>query len=326
MPMRVKLWGVRGSLPTPHTPETLEKRTVDLFRDFFKRGFKDESQVPEFLNALPAHRRGGFGGHTACMQVMTESTSIIIDAGSGIRRLGEVLMGGPCGLGRGEIHILFTHFHWDHLVGLPFFIPMFIPGNKIHFYAVQPDLKDVVKMMFTKPYFPVPFETLPSTLEFHLLQPREQYKIGDINFKPYELDHPDPCWGYRFEHNKRVFSYCVDTEATRLSPAELGPDLPLYQNVDLMIFDAQYTLMEVTEKVNWGHAAAPIGLDLAIRENIKRVLFMHHDPAASDEKIFDAERQTREYFQAYLESARAAGKPLPQVDWSFAQEGMLVTV
>lgn len=326
MSMRVKLWGVRGSLPAPHSPENLEARLRDLLHEFFKRGHHGPSQIDAFLSSLPVHKKGGFGGNTACIQVSTGTSSLIIDAGSGLRRLGESLMGGPCGLGRGEVHILFTHFHWDHLIGLPFFIPIFVPGNQIHLYSVQPDLEEAVRMMFTKPYFPVPFEALGATVHFHRLEPRVPHRHGDLTYTPYQLDHPDPCWGYRMESAGRVFSYCVDTEATRLSPADLGPDLPLYQGVDLMIFDGQYTLLEVTEKINWGHAAAPIGLDLAIREGVKRVLFMHHDPAASDDKIADAERQTREYFQAYRESARTAGRSIPSVEWSFAQEGTVVTV
>ncbi len=324
--MRVKLWGVRGSLPAPLSPENLEARLKDLLQDFFARGHRDASQIDAFLASIPPHRRGGFGGNTACVQVSTDAASLIIDAGSGLRRLGETMMGGPCGLGRGEAHILFTHFHWDHLIGLPFFIPIFVPGNQIHLYSVQPELEAAVKMMFTKPYFPVPFEQLGAKVHFHRLEPRVPAAFGDLTYTPYRLDHPDPCWGFRFEHAGKTFSHCVDTEATRLSPADLGPDLPLYQGVDLMIFDGQYTLLEVTEKINWGHAAAPIGLDLAIREGIKRILFMHHDPAASDDKIADAERQTREYFQAYQESARAAGRPAPSVEWAFAQEGMTVAV
>jgi len=90
--------------------------------------------------------------------------------------------------------------------------------------------------------------------------------------------------GYRIENGGKVFSHCVDTECTRVSREELGEDLPLYQNVDLMLFDAQYTLMESIERVNWGHAAASLGLDIAMREGVKRVLFMHHDPASTDEK------------------------------------------
>lgn len=326
MPMKVMLWGVRGSLPSPLPPESVERRMRFALTEFFERGFKNPSDIDAFMKSLPRWARHGFGGNTACIEVFSEKQSVIVDGGSGIRRLGEKLMGGPCGLGKGEVHLLFTHFHWDHLIGLPFFIPIFIPGNKIHMYSVQPELEKIVRNLFSKPTFPVPFENLGANIIFHRLEPRKKKALGDLEFTPFQLDHPDPCWGYRFENGGKVFSYCVDTEATRVSSADMGPDLPLYQNVDLMIFDGQYTLLEAAEKINWGHAAAPIGLDIAFREGVKRVLFVHHDPAASDEKIADAEDQTRDYFEAFIEGAKAKGKTIPSIEWAFAHEGMLITV
>src|SRR5262249_32816435 len=117
---------------------------------------------------------------------------------------------------------------------------------------------------------------------------------------------------------------CVDTECIRVTREQLGPDLELYQNVDLMIFDAQYTLMETIEKVNWGHAAASLGLDIAMREGIKRVLLMHHDPASSMEKVAAAEAQARRYYESLTRNAHRAGGVAHPVDWEFAYEGMVV--
>lgn len=326
MAMKAHLWGIRGSLPTPHTPAQLEERLYQTLEEFVAYQAKGGQSIKEFLSGLPHFRKGGFGGHTACVQLSTPKTTVIIDGGSGLRRLGEQFAMGPCGLGRGEAHLLFTHFHWDHLIGLPFFLPMFIPGNQIHFYAVQDDLADHVRAMFSKPRFPVPFEQLGAKIHFHKLTPRKQVEIGDLRYTPYELDHPDPCWGYRFEHEGKVLSYCVDSECTRMSAEELGPDLPLYQDVDVMIFDAQYSFLEATERINWGHSSAPIGLDLAMREKVKRVFFIHHDPAASDAKIAKIESQTREYYEAILRSQAEQGEKPNAVDWCFAREGMVIDV
>jgi hypothetical protein len=91
-----------------------------------------------------------------------------------------------------------------------------------------------------------------------------------------------------------------------------------------MTFDAQYTLMETLEKIDWGHATASLGLDIAIRENIKRVLFMHHDPASSSEKVALAESQARRYYDSRIKSARQAGQPVYEVEWSFAYDGLTV--
>lgn len=326
MAMKVQLWGIRGSLPAPLTPAQLEERLQQTLEEFVVYQSGGGNSISEFLKTLPPFRKGGFGGHTACVQVTTPKTSLIIDGGSGLRRLGEQLAMGPCGLGRGEVHILFTHFHWDHLIGLPFFLPLFVPGNQIHMYAVQPDLAENVRGMFQKPRFPVPFDQLGAKIHFHQLKPRQKAQLHDIQYTPYELDHPDPCWGYKFEHDSKVFSYCVDSECTRMSASELGPDLPLYQNVDTMIFDAQYSFLEVTERINWGHASAPIGLDLAMREKVKRILFIHHDPAATDAKIAKIESQTREYYDAIVSTLKKQGESVHEVDWCFAREGMTIDV
>lgn len=324
--MRVKIWGARGSLPAPMSPEGLEDHMRNLLLEFTERGYSQSADVDHFLAEVPRHRLGGYGGNTPCIEVKTPRQKIIIDGGSGIRQLGYELMAGPCGRGTGVVHILFTHFHWDHLIGLPFFTPIFIPGNKIHVYAVQPELPEVFRTLFKKPYFPVPLEQLGATIEYHQLKPRETVSFEDLKVTPYELDHPDPCWGYRFESGGKVYSHCVDTECSRVSREQLGPDLALYQNADLMIFDAQYTLMETIEKVNWGHAAASLGLDIAMREQIKRVIFMHHDPASSMEKIAAAEVQARRYYETQKESARKTHAAMHGVEWSFAYEGMSVDV
>ena len=322
----IKIWGARGSLPSPLTPREVESEVKDLFFDFFKQGHKKEADIEKYLKSLPLHRLGGYGGNTPCVEVRAGDQRIIIDGGSGIRPLGYELMSGLCGKGQGEVHILFTHFHWDHLIGLPFFTPIFIPGNKIHVYAVQPDLENAFKVLFKKPFFPVQLENLGSQIIYHKLEPRQPILFGDIKVTPYQLDHPNPCWGYKFECQGKVYSHCVDTECTRVSREQLGPDLPLYQGVNLMVFDAQYTLMETIEKVNWGHAAASLGLDIAMREGIKKVLFVHHDPASTNEKIAAAEAQARRYYTNQIKNNKKTGNPIHEVEWSFAHEGMVVEI
>lgn len=320
--MKIKVWGARGSLPAPLSPKALEVRVQDALESFFDAGLSTRAQVPDFVRGLPWHRSGGYGGNTPCIEVTQGEQRLIVDGGSGIRLLGYDLMNGACGQGSGEVHLLFTHFHWDHLMGLPFFAPLFVSGNRVHVYAVQPELPNVFKALFSKPFFPVPWEKLGAHVEFHILTPRETHKLGQIEVTPYQLDHPDPCWGFKFTSEGRSFSHCVDTECTRVTREEMGADLPLYQGVDLMFFDAQYTLMETLEKVNWGHSSAGIGLDIAMREGIRRIAFMHHDPASADDKIATVEAQTRRYYEGQLKRLRAAGKNASEVEWLFAREGM----
>src|SRR5438045_1067244 len=122
--MRIKFWGARGSLPSPYLPEQLQARLRGLLEDFFESGYKSKADVQNYLAGLPPHKFGGYGGNTPCIEVRSPEQTLIVDGGSGIRLLGYKLMSGPCGKGKGEVHILFTHFHWDHLIGLPFFTPI----------------------------------------------------------------------------------------------------------------------------------------------------------------------------------------------------------
>ncbi len=319
--MKIKIWGARGSLPTPHSPEVLQSRIKEVL-DLYSVSGMVRDEIGQFISSLPREQLGGFGGNTSCLEVKTDQHSIIIDAGSGIRPLGYEMLRGPCGTGSGKVDLIFTHFHWDHLVGLPFFVPLFVKGNLINAYAVQPEVKKVFQTVFQKPYFPIPFESLPSTIQTHQLEARVPRLFGDIKVTPYQLDHPDPCWGFKIEHGGKALSYCVDTEATRNSRQELGADLPLYQGIDLMIFDSQYTLSEVVEKVNWGHSSATIGLDLAMRENIKKIVFVHHDPAASDSKIADAKKEADRYYHSQVRQKPGAGHPIFEVEWEYGFEGM----
>ncbi|MNJ99894.1 ribonuclease Z [compost metagenome] len=265
---------------------------------------------------------GGYGSATTCVEVRSGGTQLIIDGGSGIRSLSDKIMSGTGGRSRGPFHILMTHFHWDHVIGLPFFAPHFVPGNTIHYYGVQEDMEALVRGVFKKPYFPVPFEALKAKVHFHILKPREKVMIDDFAVTPYLLDHPDPCWGFKIESGGKVYSHCVDTEATRLTREEMGEDLPLYQDADLMYFDAQYPFPELAEKANWGHCAAQVGLDIAFREGVKRTLFAHHDPAAPTEYILELKRQTREYYDWRVKTAAENNEVLPNISWDFAYEGL----
>lgn len=293
-----------------------------LMRAFFSSGHRDSSQVSKYFDGIEVPLLGGYGTSTTCVEVNSPQSQVIIDGGSGIRQLSERIMTGTYGRPRGPFHIYMTHFHWDHVIGLPFFTPHFLPGVNIHYYGVHDELEALIRGIFKKPYFPVPFESLASKIHFHVVEPRKPFKIDDMTLTPYRLDHPDPCWGVRVECGGKTYSHCVDTEGTRVTREELGEDLPLYQNVDLMYFDAQYTFPELAEKANWGHSAAQIGLDIAFRENVKQILFAHHDPGASIQTIQEIKRQTQEYYNWRLQSAKENGEAIADVSWNFAHEGM----
>lgn len=322
MSLKIKFWGVRGSLPSAPTPLDWTYHIEGVIRNFFSMGYRDPSQISKYIQSVDVPLLGGYGAATTCVELQTQKSQLIIDGGSGIRNLSERIMTGTTGRAKGPFHIFMTHFHWDHVIGLPFFTPHFIPGCEVHYYAVQPDLEKMIRGIFSRPYFPVPFEALKAKVVFHILEPRKPIKVDDFTITPYKLDHPDPCWGLKVQAGSKVYAHCVDTEGTRVTREELGPDLPLYENVDLMYFDAQYTLPELAEKANWGHSAAQVGLDIALREGIKKILFAHHDPGARIEHVLELKRQTREYFESLEGFASENADKAPEVDWDFAYEGL----
>jgi phosphoribosyl 1,2-cyclic phosphodiesterase len=326
MSLTLKYWGVRGSLPASPSPADWTQHIEGILRGFFNAGHRDSNQIAKYIDSLGTSQLGGYGAATTSVEVSSPKARIIIDGGSGIRALSEQLMSGKAGTSKGPFHIFMTHFHWDHVIGLPFFSPHFMSGVQIHYYAVQPDLERHIRRVFEKPYFPVPFEALAAKIHFHVLEPRKPIKIEDMTITPYQLDHPDPCWGYRIESGGKAYAHCVDTEGTRMSREELGEDLPMYQNLDLMYYDAQYTFPELAEKSNWGHSASQVGLDVAFRESIKRVLFAHHDPGASIQNLQDLKRQTLEYYDWRLITAKDNNEDLVPVQWDFAYEGQVVKI
>lgn len=314
MSFTVKFWGVRGSLPSAPPPKDVVNHIEKILKDFVASGHADASA---YLKNRELSSIGGYGGATTCVEVYTPRTRLILDGGSGIRNLSESIMAGHFGVAKGAYHILMTHFHWDHVIGLPFFNPHFISGAEIHYYAVQEELEKCIRQVFARPFFPIPFEALKAKIFFHKLEPRVPFEIQDFKITPYRLDHPDPCWGYRIESGGKSYAHCVDTESTRVSRAELGEDLPLYQNADLMYYDAQYSLKELAEKANWGHSSAQVGLELALREDIKRVLFAHHDPGAGIEHLLKLKQQTQNFYNTVDKF---------NVEWDFAYEGLTVQI
>lgn len=323
--MHVKLWGVRGSLPSPMTPDQIRERFVALLKDFEMFSKANPGLTAEsFLQSYPSQYTGGYGGNTSCGEVTYGSSRLIIDAGSGIRNLSDHLL--SLQPQPSEFHIYFTHFHWDHLIGLPFFVPMYMKGKTIHIYGVHDDLEACIRGMFKKPQFPVPFEVVQERVKFHKLQPRTPHQIGELTITPYELDHPDPCWGIRIEAGGKSLAWAVDNECIRATSDQLGNDVGLYKNADVMVFDAQYTFDQALEKMSWGHASGPIGIDLALREGIKQVLFIHHDPGATDNMIRAAEQETLQYFEEIMRARQKSGLGTAHLRWHFACEGEKIKI
>lgn len=255
----------------------------------------NDDEIESFVASLPRHTRDIVGGNTTCVEVSDGETLLVIDAGSGMRALGNSLMAGPFGHGKGEAHILFSHHHHDHTCGFPFFVPAYIPGNILHFYGCHENIETRMVGLQAREYFPVPFHVMASKKLFHQCKSGAPMQIGRFTITPAKLYHPGDSYGYRIEWGQRSFVFASDSEYKNPSEEAIEAYVEFFRDADLLYFDGQYSLQEAFVKENWGHSSALVGVDFAVRAKVRKLLISHHDPMYSDETIVELGQQAAEY-------------------------------
>lgn len=235
--------------------------------------------------ACPGSETVRYGGNTPCVEMRVGGERLIFDGGTGLRVLGQSLLAQmPV-----EAYLFFTHSHWDHIQGFPFFVPAFIPGNRFHIYgAPAPNgatIKQRLNDQMLHPNFPVPLQIMGADLEFNDLEVKEKVQIGDIIIENDRLNHPGEAVGYRINWRGAAVAYITDTE----HPAS-GLDenvLKLADNADVMIYDATYTddeyYSERSSRVGWGHSTWQEAVKVAQAANVKQLVIFHHDPLHNDD-------------------------------------------
>jgi len=221
------------------------------------------------------------GGNTACLEVCAGDTRIILDAGTGLRVLGDERMK----LGPRHSTILLSHLHWDHVAGLPFFTPIYVPGHRVEI-ASGPNgvmsLDASMRELFRAPFFPVAFDELGGQVTTRELRATDRFEIGDIAITMARLNHPDPVYGFRLEHAGQSIVYATDTEHF----ACVDPTLKrLAAGADILVYDAQYTPDEYPSKVGWGHSTWQAGAELARSAGVPQLVLFHHDPGRTDAQL-----------------------------------------
>ena len=304
--MTLTLWGVRGSIPVPG-PDTVK-----------------------------------FGGNTACLEVRygPENKLLIVDAGSGIKPLGDKIVREELKDGPIKAKLFLSHTHWDHIIGFPFFTPIFIPGTELELFSPinyeDRSVEEIIGLQLSYQYFPVRQSELAAKISYRSLK-EEVMDLGDgMVIRTKFLNHPVTCLGYRFEYDGKAICTAYDHEPFRnMFPTD--PEHPdydpavaeegeavaesendrirdFYRNADIVVHDTQYTLDEYDGKfTGWGHSSYEFAMQSAHKARVKKLLFFHHDPLRTDEQL-------EEMLQGYR--AKIAGKTTMEID--LAREGMTV--
>ena len=260
--MRVKVWGCRGSLPTPGAS------TVR------------------------------YGGNTSCVEVsLDEGAMLVLDAGTGVRCLGDEL----ADRGILRFHLLLTHLHLDHLEGLRFFAPLWDERVSVDIWGPPSptwSLRDRIARAFSPPLFPLDLKEVPAQVTFHDV-PREPWTLGDFSLSAELVVHPGPTVGYRIEAGGATFAYLPDHEPALAGRIE-GKSrdwisgASLAEGVDLLLHDAQYFEEEYETRVGWGHSSVAHAVTYAAAVDAQRVLLFHHEPLHGDESLDRLEDRARE--------------------------------
>ena len=275
--MTVRFWGARGSIPTPG-PNTVH-----------------------------------YGGNTACIELRYgDNRRIIVDAGTGIKPLGDHIARTELKNGPIRTRIFLSHTHWDHIMGFPFFTPIFIPGTELDIYSAvtyeDEGLESVFGFQLSYRYFPIRQSELAAKITYHELKEETIELEEGMTVTTKFLNHPVLCLGYRFEHEGRSFCTCYDTEPFRNVFPE-DPEDPDYDEfaaedgraaaheenqklfrfihgADAVVYDTQYTEAEYrASKVGWGHSSYEYAIKACHNNDVKRLYFFHHDPARTDEQL-----------------------------------------
>lgn len=313
MRMRVKLWGVRGSLARPLSPQAQRHKARSLLCEATPADLASVEAIDRYLDRS-AHS-WTYGGNTSCVEVSFDDQLFVLDAGTGLYDLQQQLLRDERFQGnRLHLNLFFTHFHWDHICGLPFFAPLFMPGRRLDLWSGRSDAEKLLAVQMGGAHFPVKWPKLPSERVFHQLVPQRAAAVGGAEVRIMPLIHPDKAYGYRISVGGRSVCYLTDTEVSK-NPYGLAASYSTFvAGADVVIVDAMYGFLEYHDKVNFGHSTIYNFIDFFKETEIGELVIFHHDPMASDEQVTQLWREAQRYKTVIA----------PQARWKLtaAREGM----
>lgn len=285
--MEISIYGARGSLPTPLTQDKYSdkvKRILELYKQ------SSIQNVDKFLQSIPFELSHTYGGNTPCLSIDEQSNDnfIVIDAGSGLRELGNKLVK----RNNLTINIFLSHFHWDHIAGIPFFKPMYNPSNTIVFYSTNNNLVKNLHRQQVPHHFPISFKDFPAKVMYVILDTKSTFNLVGYKISTVQLKHPGGSVAYILKKDNKKVSYVSDAEFT---PDNIKKKAMYYkacfESSDLLVMDSQYSLSEFFSKFDWGHTSSSMAVNLALEWRIKKLLLFHFDPDHDDDELKKIENE-----------------------------------
>jgi anti-anti-sigma factor len=287
-PIGVRFWGTRGSLPVALNHAGVRAKIRAALLAARERELSTPEAIDAFLdNELPFSVKGTFGGNTSCVQIETgRDEYLLCDLGSGVREFGNHVLAQHGPGHANSFNIFMSHVHWDHIMGFPFFVPAYIPGNRLRIYGCHKILREALERQHAAPSFPVEFATLGATIEFIELEPGVPYDVAGFSVTAIKQFHSGDSYGYRFARDGKAIVYTTDCEHKAQLLDETYPFVDFYRDADVLIFDTMYSLADaISVKEDWGHSSNLVAVELAQLARAKRLIMFHHEPAYDDAKI-----------------------------------------
>ncbi len=319
--MLVRFWGTRGSLPTALKASSVRGKLVAAVMAADGRRFEDRSAAGRFIDEeLDFAESGTYGGATSCVEIEGgDDEFVICDMGSGLRELGLNSLQ-RMAAGQKKIYNFFmSHFHWDHIMGFPFFVPAFDPKAEIRVFGGHRELEQALRRQQEKISFPVPFDLLKAKFEFTTLSPGETYDIGGYRVSLFRQAHDNDSFGYRLARDGKSVVYSTDGEHKAGERKREDAFVEFIRGADLVIFDTMYSLAEtVSMKEDWGHSSNVTAVDLCHRAAAKRLVMFHHEPVHDDRAIRRIHLETIRYEELMRQG--------PALEVLCAYDGVEITV